>query len=438
MSVTGEGSTELTSDESTPKRTVKMLTSDLILTRMYKGEVRPRYVDTADPDLLALAEQLIDTFNTNEGCPRYELEQELKDLVGTGTDFLLHRALAKLLFDRCEFGTEAPAEPERLRAAVFDAAAAAYRRDPEGVEGADGEAQPFHFERQKVLDQVAQELDLESQEVERGLYADLKDEQVLRGFKHCQPSWLLERYNVALAQGVLLRASKLEIHVTEPSIPRQRELFRKIKFFQLLHRVTQDEKGSYLIQLDGPMSVFKSSGKYGVQMANFLPTLLHFNHWSLEATLAWGKKRRPATFRLSARKGLRSHTRLTGQWQPEELAWLPEQLAGITEEWQVDTEAELVLLGGQGVLVPDFAFHHPASGTRVYMEVLGFWRRGALDSRLKLLRKHGPKNLILAVSKQLMTDPEELEDLPGEVYLFRAAPLARNVFKHLEAIRQKG
>ena len=62
-----------------------MLTSDLILTRMYKGEVRPRYVETEDPDLLALAEQLIDVFDTNEGCPRHELEQELKDLVGTGT-----------------------------------------------------------------------------------------------------------------------------------------------------------------------------------------------------------------------------------------------------------------------------------------------------------------------------------------------------------------
>jgi predicted nuclease of restriction endonuclease-like RecB superfamily len=425
---------EPTNGERTNGERATMLTSDLVLTRMYKGEVRPRYVDTKDPEFHALAEQLVEVFGAKEGHPRHELEQELKDLVGTGTDFLLHRALAKLLFDRCEFDTESPQEPEILRSAVFDAAAAAYRRE---IAAVDGEAHPFRFHRQEVLEEAARELDLLPEAVERGFYADLKDEQILKSWKPCKPYWLLERYNVALAQGILLRASRLEIHLTESSIPRQRELFRKIKFFQLLHRVTLDSKGGYLIQLDGPMSVFKSSGKYGMQMANFLPTLLHFEHWSLEATLEWGKKRRPATFRLSPRQGLRSHSRLTGQWQPQELAWLPEQLAKVTEDWEVEPEAELVLLGGQGVLVPDFVFHHPVSGTRVHMEVLGFWRRGALASRLQLLRKHGPENLLLAVSKQLMTDPDALEDLPGEVYLFRTAPLARKVLKHLEAIRQR-
>ena len=39
--------------------------------------------------------------------------------------------------------------------------------------------------------------------------------------------------------------------------------------------------------------MFKSSGRYGLQMASFLPTLLHFDHWSLTADLLWGKKRRP-------------------------------------------------------------------------------------------------------------------------------------------------
>ena len=88
-------------------------------------------------------------------------------------------------------------------------------------------------------------------------------------------------------------------------------------------------------------------------------------------------------------------------------------------------------LGGQGVLVPDFVFEHGESGTQVVMEVLGFWRKGALKSRLRTLRKHGPENLILAVSKQLVGDAESLEDVPGEVYLFRSAPVARQVLKLL-------
>ena len=101
----------------------------------------------------------------------------------------------------------------------------------------------------------------------------------------------------------------------------------------------------------------------------------------------------------------------------------------------VSTDAELLDLGEQGVLVPDFVFHHPPSGVRVYMEVFGFWRKGAVESRLRLLRKHGPKNLILALSKQLATGQEGLDEVPGEVYVFRTTPLARQVLKLLEAYR---
>ncbi len=403
-----------------------MLTADLVQARVYKGEVRPRYIDAADPERLAVAEALIAAFAAGEGQPRYQLDDELKELVGTGTDFLFHRALAKLLFDRSRFDTAAEADPEALREALFAAASEAYQRPHR-----DDERQPFHFDREAVVAAAAAALEIEPGLLERGLYADLKDEQVLVEWKPCRPKWLLERYNVALAQGVLLRATELTVKLGAQSVRRQRELFRKIKFFQLLHRVKADGKGGYVIRLDGPMSLFKASGKYGVKMASFLPTLLHFDRWTLEARLLWGRKRRRLRFRLSPKQGLKSTTRLLGQWQPEELAWLPEQFDKLGSEWEISTDAELLPLGGQGVLVPDFVFRHP-TGTRVFMEVLGFWGRGIVESRLELLRRHGPENFILALSKQLAAGREGLDEIPGEVYLFRATPIARKVLKVLE------
>lgn len=426
-----------------------MLTSDLVRARLYKGAVRPSVVDEDDEESLALAGQLIDTFVAHQGRPRHALDGELKELLGTGTQFILHRGLAKLLYDRCELDVEAPIEPEVLRRDLFDAAAAAYRRAdqvaPEETDAADEDSEatteepengevghPFRFDRAAVLVDVAASHDLTVEEVEGSLYADLKDEQVLQKFRPVKPRWLLGRYNVALAQGVLLRASELEIHLVEPKVAKQRALFRAIKFFRLLHRVSPDGEGGWKIKLDGPMSLFKASGKYGVQMASFLPTLLHFDHWTLEAKVRWGKARRPARFELASTDGLRPYGPLRGQWQPEELQWLPEQLAKITDEWTVSTDAEVIPLGGQGVLVPDYVFEHEASGRQVVMEVLGFWRKGAVKSRLALLRKHGPENLILAVSKQLVADEESLEKVPGEVYVFRAAPVARKVLKLLD------
>ncbi len=406
-----------------------MLTADLVQARVYRQQVRPRYIDTSDEAIRALARELIDVFAAYEGRPRHELDRELKELLGTGTEFLLHRALAKLLLDRSTFDTEAEVEPVELRREVFEAAAAAY-----GKAHDDSDLHPFRFDRGSVLAEVAGRRELEVVRLERGLYADLKDEQILTEWKPCKPGWLLERYNVALAQGVLFKATELEIRIDGGDVRQHRELFRKIKFFQLMHRVEGDGSTGYLIRLDGPMSVFKSSGRYGLQMAAFLPTLLHFDRWSLSARLLWGKKRRPLSFRLTPAEGLVPYTRRTGQWQPGELTWLPEQFEKLDSDWRISTDAELVDLGGRGVLVPDYLFEH-ASGLRVFMEVFGFWNKGAVASRLELLRRHGPENLILALSKQLAAGREGLDELPGEVFVFRAAPIARKVLKLLEAYR---
>lgn len=400
-----------------------MLTADLVRVGSRKGKILPRWVDPDDAEQRRLADDLVATFSRHLGRSRGELESELKEHLGTGTAFLLHRGLAKLLFDRCEFDTRAPLEPEELRRRVFTAASESF--------GTGGLRDP-PADRERVLAAVAAELELAPEAVERALYADLKDQQLLVSFDECSGEWLLRRYNSALAQAVLLRAERLTIDIGGQTQARYRALFRKLKFFQLLHRVESNGDG-YRIVLDGPLSMFRASTRYGLQMASFLPTLLHFDGWSLEARLRWGKRRFERVFELTAEQGLSPHGRLTGQWQPEEMRWLPEQFAKLKTDWEVSTDAEIVDLGGQGVLVPDYVFHHPPSGRRVLMEIFGFWNRGSVKSRLELLRRHGPSDLILALSRALAADPEALEELPAEVYVFRSAPLAREVRRLLEA-----
>ena len=47
-----------------------------------------------------------------------------------------------------------------------------------------------------------------------------------------------------------------------------------------------------------------------------------------------------------------------------------------------------------------------------YLEVVGVWRRGYLERRLDLLRRHGVPNLLLAVSRNLLGDKTTV-DLAG-------------------------
>ncbi|MCH9650554.1 MAG: DUF790 family protein [Deltaproteobacteria bacterium] len=403
-----------------------MLTNDLVRASVRKGEVRPSFIDPTRPEHLSLAKSLLEIFQTHQGLTREALQGELVELLGTGTEFLLHRGLAKLLFDRCSFDVQAAMEPQELRWAVFSASAAAHRREEEHQEG-----QGPSFDRDRVIEEVATSLSLTTDQIHRSLYADLKDQQILKKFKDLTAPALLMRYNTAQAQAVLLRARSLTLEIRSQPTARYRALFRKIKFFQLLHRVEPLDEG-YRIHLDGPLSMFKASTRYGLQMANFLPTLLHFQGWELTAQVLWGRHRKEYILRLSPKNGLKPYNRLTGQWQPQELTFLPEQLARLDCGWEVSTEAELLPLGNQGILVPDYVFTHPASGRRVLMEVFGFWNKGAIASRLELLRQHGPDNLILAMSRSLASGAENLEDLPSEIYQFRTAPVARQVVKLLK------
>ena len=400
-----------------------MLTGDLVRIRIRKGIVYPPYIDTENADLLSLAETLIGIFERYVGRPRHELDDELKDFLGTGTAFLVHRGLSKLLRDRCEFEAETTVEPAILRQQVFAAAAEAYRTHDR-----------VRVDRDAVLIAIAPDMDMVPQEIDRQLYADLKEAEVLQAFKPCSPSWLLQRYNVALAQAVLLRATALDLVIEGETTTRYRELFRKLKFFQLMHEIRADGPGRYHVHIDGPLSLFKSSQRYGLQMAQFLPTVLHCANWTLDAAVLWGIKRREAMFRLSPATGLQPIGHISGQWAPEEVEWLDARFRKLKTDWDISTDAEIINLGGQGVLASDYIFTHRPTGMTVYMEILGFWRRGSVHTRLDLLRRHGPPNMILAISKELGVDEEDTDDLPGEVYVFRAMPIARDVHKLLETI----
>lgn len=396
-----------------------MLTADLVCMTVRKGKAHPRFLDLDDAERLALAEALVDAFRRHVGLRRIELEEELKDLLGDGTAFLLHRGLAKLLFDRCELEVRSGRDPEELRRSAFEGAARRFRA-----------VDTVAPDLESIAAEVASELQLDPADLSRGLYADLKEERVIASFDAPSPGELLRRYNVALAQAVLLRASELTIALEGESLGRYRALFRSIRFHQLMHRLEGDGRAGWRIVLDGPLSLFDSAQKYGLQMASFLPTLLHCERWKLTASLGRGAK--AAILELEPDPRLLPTGRLRGQWAPEELDWFAQQFRKLESDWEIESAPELLDLDGRGVLVADHLFVHRATGTKVWFEVFGYWRKRAVDSRLALLRECAPKRVILGVSKALAADKKATLPTGVEVYAFKNVPIAREVAALLE------
>ena len=395
-----------------------MLTGNLVrIKTTSKGRVVPIYLRRDDPYWLEVAESLLLIFREGVGMTRGEIEAEIVELVGEGLATLAHRGLAKVLEDRAEFEVVADIPPETVREKVFTAAAE-HRRSLRAA----GHRAPFR--RDVVLDAVARELGVEPETIAATLFADLKDENRLLKFEDLSAQRLVDRYNVALAQAVLLRSIKVTAEVRGEKPARYRQLFRQLKFHRLLYRVEGSMEEGYIFQIDGPLSLFSATSKYGLQMALFLPALPLCADFRLDAELRWGPRRVPRSFHLEAKDGLVSHQSDVGTYVPAEVTAFLDRFRQVAPAWDVSEATEILELGREGVWVPDYRFVHKATGIDVFVEVLGFWKRSSLDRLLRLLPRHGPPRYVLAISDRLKVDEGTLGELSGPVLRFKEIPSA--------------
>ena len=281
---------------------------------------------------------------------------------------------------------------------------------------------------------MAAELSLTPEAVDQGLFADLKSEQRLTRFKDLSAERLLQRYNVALAQAVLLRSTRVHVIVRDEPPQRYRQLLRQIKFHRLVCEVERLGPNGFQMHLDGPMSLFSATQKYGLQLALFLPAVLLCRDFEVKAELRWGTQRKLKTFLVTPADGLVSHYPDQGMYTPPELAMFVELFRKRIADWEIIEETELLPLG-DGLWAPDFRLVHKESGLVVLLEVLGFWRRSSAEKHLERLRQHVREPFLLAVSDQLHIDEAELEGLPAGIHRFRNMPLPDEIARLAEALR---
>jgi len=269
-----------------------------------------------------------------------------------------------------------------------------------------------------VLARVADELSTTSEIVADALYADLRDQERLIACQVPDPQWLLHRYNVALVQALLLRATEVKVRLKDASTPRLRQLFRYLKFHQLMHLARRD--GPWLeLTVDGPASLFKQSTRYGMELATFFPAvLLQTVPWEVQATVLWTKAKHRKTLTLTHEHGLQSHYADRGAYQTREQASFEERWSAKERAWEVSPGADPIDLGGKGVLVPDYTLRH-RDGRVAHLEICGFWSTESLGRKLALLDRYGPGNVVVAVSrKRRGSKTKEVPDFAGPLIEF--------------------
>jgi predicted nuclease of restriction endonuclease-like RecB superfamily len=401
-----------------------MLTGKLVRVRHARNKLVPLYLPPHDRNWLGVAEQLLFAFRDAAGRTRGELEADLGQPVGEGPGQIVHQGLAKLLEDRCEFEVASDIPPDRVRETVFRTAAQHHAAAAKAG---------TPFDRNAVLAAVAGELALAPEQVDLALFADLHDEQRILKFDDCTPDQLVHRYNVALAQAILLRSTGMEVRVWNETPARFRQLFRAVKFHRLICTIRPADGNSYKLMLDGPLSLFSSTQKYGMQLALFLPALLHCKTFELRAEVRWGAQKKEKVFTLAGSDGLRSHTPDFGMYTPRELQVFEDNFRSTVSDWLIRNDPQPIDVSGT-TWVPDFTLTHARGGKEVHVEILGFWRKVAIEEHYKRLKRALPGKFVLVVSEQYRADEAGEFATGDEVYRFKRTPIAAEVAKVAAAV----
>ena len=359
-----------------------MLTSDLLVTRTSKGKIEPVYA-LRNLENLEVASSVIDVFQEHVGRTYGELIGELEGV--EEINYRLIRGLAQILERRCVISENSDVDPIAARRAVFE--------ESRGfITGED--------EREKVLGRVARKLSIEPDDLEKALWADQEGNLVVKEFQTITPDDLLRQYNLSVAQSLLFKATGMEIWIEDNYQP----VFRKIKQLGLIYSI-HDGK----ISLEGPISQFKLTEKYGSAFAKLLPVVMESTRWSLMASISrktfQGKRIYDFTLDHTQRPIFGTES------EPVEVGFdsvIEKEFYQLGFKGWVVRREPTVLKAGQYAFIPDFSLER--NGIRIYVEIIGFWTPEYLKHKIQKLNQLQEKeSMILLVNRNLACTGSEFQ-----------------------------
>ena len=399
-----------------------MLPSSLLVVRKRKGEIQPRYANLFSDNLEA-ANRLIEAYRAHIGEKKKVLKAVVVDLENSGYEYRFVRALCLLLDRKSTFACNSKVNPADLRKKIFQAT------EKFGL--------PTTSEkRQKILEVVASEMALTTENVEEYLYADLDDELTLEKFDPPAALDLLEQYNLSLTQTLLFDSTELSFTASG----NWQNLFFSVKKLGLIYEVSQDN--GVWVKIDGPVSLFKLTKRYGINIAKLLPIIIANPEWAINAKILWKYTNEMCNFRMESRK----HSFLLPKPNLAPVTYdsiaeksFASQFQALKSGWILKREPEPIPTGTQ-VIVPDFSLQR--ASLKVYVEILGFWTEGYLLRKAEKLKKVEAKMLLLVDEALACEKLTELEKRPQLYFIYYRdkiplAPILGYLEKAFEEVKAK-
>jgi predicted nuclease of restriction endonuclease-like RecB superfamily len=389
-----------------------MLPSNLLSVWKRKGVIQPRFARPS-ADNLIVALTIIEAYTQGVGKKKSALKSVGEELEDKGYDFHLVRGLSLLLDRRSLFKCTSQINPLELRLRLFQET------------GKTGPA-TNPKQRKTIIEKVASETKISVQELEESMYSDLESELNLQSFDPITPEELLEKYNLSMAQTLLFDSTELKFTVSG----NWQNIFFRAKRLGLIYEAYK--LNGFWVKIDGPASLFKLTRRYGTAIAKLLPVIIANREWTVEAKILWKFTNTIYDFKLESWKHspLFGSQRITENFDSIVEEDFASRFKALNSEWQLKREPEPVITGQQ-VIIPDFSFER--EGSKLYMEVVGFWTKEYLQRKIAKLKK-AEEQILVVVDENLAC--ERLSKLDKQhglniLYYRKEIPLAP-VLRYLE------
>jgi len=364
-----------------------VLTKDLLRVSRAGGGYHPQFTAPGDSDLAA---RVLGVYQGHVDHSRAALEAALESLEQESDDFKLVRGFAKLVERDAAFETRAAVEPQRARAAAFEAA------ETVGVVTED--------ERDDALSRAGERLDTTADAVAESLYADLEAREVLATVDpRWTPAELCAQYDLSLAQTALFDATEVRVRSSDP-----KALVSAVKRLRLLYEIRKTDRGDGRrgglsdreVVVTGPTTLFRRTRRYGTRFARLLRTVASADEWHLEATVDDRGTERTMTLSDAdvSVPGVEPVTEVSYDSGVE--ADFAARFESLGLDWDLTREPE-PLEAGASVAIPDFAFDYRHADFRVFFEIMGFWTPEYVAKKLSQLDELEDVELLVAVDESL-------------------------------------
>ncbi len=405
-----------------------MLTADLVGARRRGDELRlPPTDDARRARVAALAAALTARARDEVGRPRDEVDEALRETITAleaeeaaqgaqrskvGSDRRLSAAVGKLVRDGLRFEES----PSRRRGRA--AARALPRRGGRPARRAHRALQSGGFARElrgRAADDGGRAGERRSTPTARARSASWRSRR--RPPRCWRPASRSPR-----RRRCLLRATKVvaEIEARDaarlpPAVPHA-----QVPAPPAGHRAPAGKRGGYRVEMDGPLSLFQSAGRYGLSLALALPAIAACDVWAIDADVRWGADRRPLRFRLARRAprsirragaagrgGARRHARPTS-WRRSSLRSSAPKAAGASTRPPRSSISPAPASASPTWLRAGAAMGRASSSS---CSASGAARRSV--RRIDLVRAGLPHKILFAASKSLRVGEALLDDAPG-------------------------